>query len=302
MTDRSVARMAELLPSPERAREAGVEVRVDAGLFHRERSLLEEEPEAQRRVLALVARAIVVGRESWIDRTEVSPGRVAALPTSPPPVRADLEEQTFVVLRALLTDEPARCSHCGATPGWSLCSVCGGQGVVYEVRGSDRYRREVAVPCYGCTGAGSLPCSPCDGTGLTHRVELERGEDSVHGLEHVFLPPLAGELAARLSDHLLGWDPLPEPLRFDPFDEAPPRGGTPYRSAAPGEPGRWGFALGGVADDCRRTLARLGRGERVHRALEAHTVPLLVLEYARGATAVLAPGPDGTVAGFGHVG
>lgn len=283
------------LPTIERARAPGLELRVDRGILHRERSLLEEEPVETERWLALIVRAKVVSRDCWSRESDVSAARLATLLRERPAVRDDFTGQIFVVLEELRTPEAQPCSHCSTTPGRALCGVCGGEGRIFEQRGRDR----VSVPCGGCQGEGSLVCSSCDGSAWAHRVMLEHGEDSVHALDHVFLPPLPRAVEAALRDHLERWSVFPDALKYDLYVE---RGhGAPYRSAVPTEPQRWTYLLGDVADEARAHITRLGRGELVKQSIEAATVPVLVAKYRRKAVAAFAPtetGGDVAFAGF----
>ena len=284
------------LPSVEQARTAGLELRVDRGMLHRERSLLEEEPVETEQWLALIVRAKVVRRSSWSRESDVSAARLATLLREPPPVCDDFTGQIFAVLEELRTPEAQPCTHCSASPGRTLCGVCGGEGRFFERRGED----QVSVPCAGCQGEGSLVCSACDGTAWAHRVLLEHGEDSVHALDHVFLPPLPGAVEAALRDHLERWSVLPDALGYDLYVE---RGhGAPYRSAAPTEPHRWTYRLGDVADEARAHITRLGRGELVKQSIEAATVPVLVGKYRGKAVAAFAPTETGGVVAFAGFG
>lgn len=280
------------LPTIARARAAGIELRVDRGVLHRERSLLEEEPEEEEQWLALIVRAKVVRRDCWSRESDVSAARLGTLLRERPPVPDDFTGQIFVVLEELRTPEARPCTYCSTSPGRALCGVCGGEGRMLVRRGED----SVYVSCTGCQGAGTLTCSVCDGSAWAHGVVLEHGEDAVHALDHVFLPALPEAVAQPLREHLATWTSFPPALAYDLYIER--AAGAPYRSAAPTEPQRWGHLLGTVADEARDHIARLGRGEVVKQQIDAATVPVRIARYRGKAVAAFAPTEAGEVVAF----
>lgn len=287
------------LPSIERAKSAGVELKVDRGLLHRERSLIDETPVAERRCLAFIVRARLVTRQAWTAESEVSEARFATLDRQAPTARDDVASSSFRVLREVLTPEPESCSFCRTSPGEALCTVCGGTGRMMVTRGDGPGgSREHSVPCAGCGASGKTICGTCDGSARTHRVVLEQCEDTLVAFDCVFLPVLASALEEPLKDHFAAWTVLPAPLAYDLEEGDSGSGGAPYRSGAPGEPERWGYLLGDAARGARESVARFSAGHVVSQQIAAVSVPLLLVEYEREAVAVISPTSDGGVVGF----
>lgn len=276
------------LPSVERAKAAGLEIRVDRGVLRRERSLLEETPAEERRMLAIVVRGRVLHRNSWQRSEELTPRRLATLPRTRPPVGEDFTAQRFAFVVRVQTPERS-CPHCSSTPGRAICTACHGQGLFFV--SSDRPPDR----CDPCNGSGFGPCGSCEGSARTHAVLMEYGEDQVAAVWQTFTPELPAEVDHALRVHFDAWPTFPDALAHDL--ESPASGGAPYRSNADAAPRRWGFSLLD-ARDARAMLARVRRESACH-AVQAFTVPILVLVYGGGAIAVIAPAPDGGVVGFG---
>lgn len=232
------------------------------------------EPSELRALAALTLAARLQRRDVRVESIEVAPGRLASLPTEPPPLPSEFVDATHVVLGAVT--ERRRCTLCGVAPGWVACPFCSLGG------------------CHECGFKGWLRCTACDGACEVAVVDARYVEDRALAVRLTFTPTLPPAVEALVR---LGIDDAVDPppsLRVE-LDAA--SAFAPYRAAAETttEAGFQGHAFEDAFEHARAGLASLRAGGEI--ALEEIVTwarPFLVVTFPEvGEVAVVADGLGG---------
>ncbi|MBN8610127.1 MAG: hypothetical protein J0L92_06070 [Deltaproteobacteria bacterium] len=271
---RAAATSSARLPTLAEARERKL-VAEKSGWFG-DTNLLESDPRSERHALALVVRALVHTRRHHDREDELGTGLVERLIAAASQVPARrLRGSSWQCVVAVHDRVARRCDACSYRPGTQICQGCGGGGSIR--RGNDERDR---MPCSGCRTTGTVTCARCDGGLAIQRVTVRTFEDHVAELEHVFLPPIPIAMTAAISEHLLAIDELPAELAVDVDRPATVPLGS-YRASAGFTPPRFhGIDAVHVLPEAKSTLSRLAtQGTLVERVVQAHAVPMLLLDY-----------------------
>lgn len=270
-------------PSLARARELGL-IAEKRGWFGTT-NLLESEPRSDRVTLALVVRALVQTRSFHDREDELGTGLVNRLMEASSYVPSSrFQPSSWQCVSALHDARPRRCGTCRLRPGREMCQVCAGEGRI------QRQEDDRSLFCRACERTGWITCTRCDGGGEVQRVTVRTFQDRVGELEHVFVPAITPTLHEALSERLLGQDQLPAELRVD-LDHASVKLGDYRGDAADSRPHFHRIDASQVLPDAKATLTRMaGTGTLVERVVEAHAVPLLLLDYAGWTVALVSLG------------
>ncbi len=251
------------------------------------KNLLDSEPSARRHELALVVRALLHMRRQHDRQDDLSVALVERLVAASAqiPTRR-LRSSSWQCVVAVHDRVARRCDACTFRPGKQICGGCGGGGSIR--RGNDERDR---MPCHACQRSGIVTCARCDGALAIQRVTVRTYEDRVAELEHVFLPILPIDVCKAVSDHLVTLDELPPELRVDLDRPATVPLGS-YRTGSVISPPRFhGIDAVSVLPEATGTLKRLtAEGTLIERVVEAHAVPMCVLEYGASRVVVLDAG------------
>lgn len=276
------------IPTLDRARELGVRAAAPGWIF--DENLLDREPRAQRRVIALVVRALVHTRDSKEVEVDAGPTLLERLLAGAKrPDTERLVATSWLELAAPIDRSTIRpCPGCRV--GTLECSACRGRGRSYETLAAGG---EGFVTCARCRGTRRVTCSTCDGGKRVVTARVHRFDEQVRELEHLFAP-VSPELHGALSTHLLGLEALPDAMLVD-LDHPDRAGERGYRGErASGLPSFHGVDANEALHEAQTALARLeaNSGSRVDRVVESHALPIEVLEYEEHHVALVYGGPD----------